>query len=208
MTQPAAVAVSGFGLRITPLSGRPFRVRDAGNALVVESHDADDWRSASITKASDVATAAGRLARVALVELAPSSDGWWIEAPTYRVPLPASWTLHASGERTAMPLFELLGPAEASISVRATRRMPSIESFEGPGHVFRDVGQLERAGYIEFEHTEDSRTWLYRHEQLHRGTSPFIVTLRARLELASEHIPTLASIVEQLALTSVATVIH
>jgi hypothetical protein len=206
--QPAAVAVSGFGLRVTPLSGRPFRVRDAGNVLVVESHDPDDWRSASITRASDVATAAGRLASVALVELAPSSNAWWIETATYLIPLPASWTLHASGDRAATPLFELLGPAEASISVRATRRMPSIEAFQGPDHVFRDVGQLDRAGYIEFEHTDRSRTWLYRHEQLHRGTSPFIVTLRAQLELAGEHIPTLASIVEQLAVTSVAPVVH
>jgi hypothetical protein len=208
VTQPAAVAVSGFGLRVTPLSSRPFRVRDAGSALVVESHDADDWRSASITKASDVATAAGRLARVAQVEVAPNSSAWWIETPTYRIPLPTSWTLHASGDRTATPLFELRGPAEASISVRATRRMPSIESFEGPGHVFRDIGQLDRAGYIEFEEVEGSRTWLHRHEQLHRGTSPFIVTLRAQLALASEHIPILASIVEQLTVTTVPTVVH
>lgn len=129
-------------------------------------------------------------------------DAWWIETPSYRIPFPVAWALRCSGDRNASPLFELLGPEGASIAVRTSRRMPSIESFQGPGHVFRDIGQLERAGWIEFEHTDGAQTWLYRHEQLHRGTTPFVVTLRAPLENASAQLPVLASIVERLVLAS------
>ena len=78
--------------------------------------------------------------------------------------------------------------------------MPAIEAFQGPGHQFRDVGQLDRAGWIEFEHTDEAGTWLYRHEQIHRGTTPFVITLKAPLDRAEAHMATLASIVEQLEL--------
>jgi hypothetical protein len=172
MSAAATVTVTGFGLRVTPIEGQLFRLHVDGDALVVEH---------------------------AKVEAAASTRAWWIDTPAYRIPLPPSWILRAGGESTASA-FELLGPSDATISVRATRRMPSIEAFQGTGHVFRDIGQLERAGWIEFEEPDGSRTWLHRHEQLHRGTSPFIVTLRAPLEHASAHLPVLASIVEQLEL--------
>jgi hypothetical protein len=199
--QPALL-LSGFGLRIVPFAGRPFRARQAGNELTVESRAGDDWHGATVTTTNGLANAPAELSRSAEVGPGPSTNAWWIEASTYRIPLPASWMLHASGEPTAAPLFELLAPAGASISVRTARRMPSIEAFQGDGHVFRDVGQLDRAGWIEFEHADASGAWLYRHEQLHRGTSPFIVTLKAQLDDASVHMDALACIVEQLELTS------
>ena len=166
----SAVVVCGFGLRATPIHGAPSRLYVEGEALIAEH---------------------------AKVELGPSSSAWRIETPAYRVPLPSGWTVRV-GEPAANPLFELLGPDEASIGIRTSRRMPSIEAFEGPGQVFRDVGQLERAGYIEFEEQDGARTWLLRHEQLHRGTSPFVVTLRAPIERASAHLATLAMVVEGL----------
>lgn len=198
-----ALLLSGLGLQIAPLAGRPFRARRTDESLIIEAHDADGWRAATVTQpaqraASELATTVSQLASIAQVELGPSSSAWWIETATYRIPLPACWTLHASGEHNANPLFELLGPDDASISVRTARRMPSIEAFQGPGHVFRDVGQLDRAGWIEFEHADASGRWLHRHEQLHRGTSPFIVTLKAPLDHASAHMAALASIVEHL----------
>jgi len=143
---------------------------------------------------------ASELADAATVELGPSSNTWWIETAAYRIPLPAMWAVHSSGDRSASPLFELLGPTDSSIWVRTSRRMPALESFQGPGHAFRDVGQLDRAGWIEFEHADGSRTWLHRHEQFHRGTTPFVVTLKAPLDQASAQLATLANIVEQLAL--------
>jgi hypothetical protein len=114
--------------------------------------------------------------------------------------LPQSWTFDASAGHQPPALCTLLGPDGSSITVRTTRRMPALESFQGPGHTFRDIGQLDRAGFIEFEHVDAGTTWLYRHEQLHRGTTPFVVTLKAPVELANAHIATLASIVEQLEL--------
>ena len=200
MQAQPSVTVSGFGLRIAPLAGQPFRLCRTGEVLVVESQHPDGWRSVTVSATSDLATTASELASVARVEQGPSSSQWWIETSAYRIPLPAAWTLHTSSDRAASSPFELLGPADVSISVRTSRRMPSIEAFQGPGHVFRDVGQLDRAGWIEFEHTEASRTWLHRHEQLHRGTTPFIVTLKAELDQAGKHMDTLASIVEQLEL--------
>jgi len=195
-----ALLLSGLGLRIAPFAGRPFRARLSDDSLTIEAHGADGWRTAAVTAPGASATAVSQLTSIAQLELGPPSSTLWIETSTYRIPLPPSWMLHASGEPNATPLFELLGPDGASISVRTARRMPSIEAFQGPGHVFRDVGQLDRAGWIEFEHADASGTWLHRHEQLHRGTSPFIVTLKAQLDHASAHMDALACIVEQLEL--------
>src|SRR5687768_10346244 len=103
-----AVTVSGFGLRIAPLAGRRFRCR-TDDALIVESELPDGWRSASVAATSDLATVASELATTAQVEPGPSSSAWWIETSTYRIPLPASWTLHTASDLTATPLFELLG---------------------------------------------------------------------------------------------------
>jgi hypothetical protein len=173
----STVAVCGFGLRITPIDRGPFRFRQ-----------------------SDDASALAELAGTAHLGRGPSWSEWRIETNAYRIPLPDSWTLHASGVRDASPLFELLGPNDSSISVRTSRRMPALESFQGPGHVFRDIGQLDRAGWIEFEHTDAAMTWLHRHEQLHRGTTPFVVTLKTPLGCASTHMASLATIVEGLEL--------
>jgi hypothetical protein len=118
----------------------------------------------------------------------------WIETALYRVPLPAGWTVGSADHSE-------LRNGEATITIRSTRRMPSIESFEGPGHVFRDLGQLPRAGWIEFEHADGAQRWLYRHEQFHRGLTPFVITLKAPLDQASVHLGALASLVEQLELT-------
>ncbi len=117
----------------------------------------------------------------------------WIETSLYRVPLPAGWMV-SSADHTE------LRNGDATITIRTSRRMPSIEAFQGPGHVFRDIGQLERGGWIEFEHAEDGQTWLYRHEQFHRGTTPFVITLKAPDAQASAHLSALASLVEQLEL--------
>jgi hypothetical protein len=124
-----------------------------------------------------------------------------IETSACRIPLPQSWTFDSSASCQPPVLCTLLGPDGSSITVRTSRRMPALESFQGPGHTFRDIGQLARAGFIEFEHVDAGTTWLYRHEQLHRGTTPFVVTLRTPLDHASAHMATLASIVEQLELT-------
>jgi hypothetical protein len=202
------VAVCGFDLRIVPIGGGAFRLRRLDRALVVEVEGAEGWRAVTLDPAGgeEGARAAElQLAGVAHVEVGPSRDAWWVETPVYRIPLPALWTLHASGDRNAAPLFELLGARESSISIRTARRMPALESFQGAGHVFRDIGQLERAGWIEFEHTDASGTWLYRHEQFHRGTAPFVVTLKTPLDQASAHVATLAMVVEQLELSQSAT---
>ena len=202
--QPAAT-VSGFGLRVSPLAGQPFRVWYSENALAIECQHPGGSRSATITTAGDeyvsnLSELRSALGDAADIELGPKSNAWWIESSVCRIPLPSSWTLLSSGERNASPLFELLGPGDSSISVRTSRRMPAIESFQGPGHQFRDVGQLDRAGWIEFEHTDESRTWLYRHEQIHRGTTPFVITLKVPLDQGQAHMVTLANIVEQLEL--------
>jgi len=203
----SAVAVCGFDLRIAPIGGVAFRLRRIDRALVVEVEGAEGWRGVTLDPAGGEAARAAelQLASVAHVEAGPSWNAWWIETASYRIALPAMWTLHASGDRNAAPLFELLGPGESVISVRTARRMPALESFQGPGHVFRNIGQLERAGWIEFEHTDASGTWLYRHEQFHRGTTPFVVTLKTPLAQASAHMATLANVVEQLELSPSAT---
>jgi hypothetical protein len=199
------LTVCGFGLRVAPLPERPFRLLHSGAALVLECERSEGWRSVSIAPTndellSDLGKLRAALADCASVELGPSERSWRIETAAYRVPLPAGWTLHATGEQSASPLFELHGADDASLSVRTSRRMPSIEAFQGTDHVFRDIGQLERGGFIEFEHAEASRTWLYRHEQFHRGTTPYAVTLKAPVEQAHAYLPTLALLVEQLEL--------
>jgi hypothetical protein len=199
----SAVAACGFGLRITPIADAPLRLRRSDRVLVLEVEHSQGWRAATIDPADGgaLSSAQSQLADVARVEVVASRDAWWIETPLYRIPLPALWTLHSSGDPSATPLFELLGPSDASIWVRTTRRMPALESFQGPGHAFRDIGQLDRAGWIEFEHTDAASTWLHRHEQFHRGTTPFVVTLKAPLDRASACMAMLATIVEQLELT-------
>jgi hypothetical protein len=205
-----AATVCGFGVRLSPSTGHPFRICRSDNALVIECQHPDGARSATVTPARDgfvhnLSELGSALGDSAGVELGYESNTWWLESSACRIPLPSSWTLLSSGERNASPVFELLGPGDSSICVRTSRRMPAIESFQGPGHQFRDIGQLDRGGWIEFEHTDESGTWLYRHEQIHRGTTPFVITLKAPLDQAQAHMAALANIVEQLELPQSAT---
>jgi hypothetical protein len=198
-------AVCGFGLRITPLPGA-LRVRCSATALELELREHDAWRGVKLDNAEREGSRplhelASKLANVAEVEGGPSESTWRIETALCRIPLPLGWTLSVDAAADAPALLELLGPQCASMAVRSARRMPALESFQGPGHRFRDIGQLERAGWIELEHHDDSGAWLYRHEQFHRGTTPFVVTLKALLDRADAHLAALASVVEGLELT-------
>lgn len=184
---------TGFGLRVIAKHG-PLRMRCAehGDGLSLQVQHAGAWRSCSIAEGAEPATS-----DVASVQAGPSRAQWWLETASYRVPLPRSWTLVASGMPDTLPPFELLGAGESKIFIRTPRRMPSLTSLLSPGQNFRDTGQLERAAWIEFEATRDGRAWTHRHELLHRGLMAFVFTLEAPDDQLALHVPTLAELVQQ-----------
>lgn len=193
---------SGFGVRVIPACA-PFRLtlQEASLDLVLECQQPDGWRSASIAAKHGEHTfklgeGTASLAEVADVEAGPDWDGWWIETSVYRIPLPVAWTLHASGEPNDVARFDLLGPAGSAIFIQTPRRMRSLTSLLGPGQEFRDTGQLDRAAWIEFDYSHEGAPWIQRHEMLHRGLTPFVVTLQAPADSLAARIDTLAHVVE------------
>ncbi len=205
--RPALVFISGFGQRVTPARA-PYRiVRVVGSrAIEVTCQHADGWRSVRLETIDDeLVSCLGEhtvtLSEVAEVAPGPSLDAWWVETSLYRLPLPESWTLHASGDDSsdAAP-FQLLGPPDCTVHVQTPRRMPSLHKLQAPGQTFRDTGQLDRAAWLEFEYTQHGRAWVQRYELFHRELTAFAVTLHAPAEQVAVCMDALVGIVEGLTL--------
>ena len=123
--------------------------------------------------------AAANAVDVADVTAGPAWPLWCLDTHVYRIPLPAGWTVHASGG-VEPAVFDLVGPHDSMIYVQVPQRVPPLDEMVADGQQLVERGSFAAGDWVAVRYAHAGESYVQRHAVVNAKRVGAVVTLQCR----------------------------